>query len=105
MTVHCMVVWLTGMQYLHVLALKRCLTVVWPSQAFHDAICEYRVIFAICSTVACRTCTTETDSRRGVNGTWRRQSLSGCCKGIHRCDRYPASIDLSAEEGKKEPTF
>ena len=27
------------------------------------------------------------------------------CKGIHRCGRYPISIDLSAEEGKKVPTF
>ena len=32
-------------------------------------------------------------------------SVSGGWKGIHRCGRYPVSIDLSAEEGKKEPTF
>ena len=31
--------------------------------------------------------------------------VSRGCKGIHRCGRYPVSIDLSAEEGKKEPTF
>ena len=30
-------------------------------------------------------------------------SVSGCC--INRCGRYPVSIDLSPEEGKKEPTF
>ena len=29
---------------------------------------------------------------------------SGCCKGIDRCARYPASFDLSAEEVKTEPT-
>ena len=34
LVVHCM-------QYLHVLAVQRSLTVVRPSQAFHDAICEY----------------------------------------------------------------
>ena len=29
-------------------------------------------------------------------------SVSGGCKGIHRCGRCPVSTDLSAEEGKKE---
>ena len=29
---------------------------------------------------------------------------SGCCKGIDRCARSPASFDLSAEEVKTEPT-
>ena len=31
-------------------------------------------------------------------------SVSGGCKGIHRCGRYPVStdLDLSADEGKKE---
>ena len=52
---------------------------------------------------------TETDSRRGENGTRHRQglfSLINCrCKGIHRCGRYPEPMDLSAEEGKKVPTF
>ena len=32
-------------------------------------------------------------------------AVSEGCKGIHRCGRYPVSIDLSPEEGKKEPTF
>ena len=32
-------------------------------------------------------------------------SVSGVCKGMHRSGRYPVSIDLFAEEGKKEPTF
>ena len=32
-------------------------------------------------------------------------AVLACCKGIHKCGRYPVSIDLSAEKGKKEPTF
>ena len=32
-------------------------------------------------------------------------SVGGGCTGIHKCGRYPVSIDLSAEEGKKELTF
>ena len=33
-------------------------------------------------------------------------SVSGGCTLVHRwCGRYPITIDLSAEEGKKEPTF
>ena len=36
LVVHCMVVWLTGTQHLHVLAVQRSLTVVRPSQAFYD---------------------------------------------------------------------
>ena len=31
-------------------------------------------------------------------------ALTGCCKGIDRCARYPVSFDLSAEEVKTEPT-
>ena len=46
-----MVVWLTGIQYLHVLEVQRNLTIVRPSQASHAAMCEYRVMFAIFSTV------------------------------------------------------
>ena len=32
------------------------LTVLRPSQAFHDVICECRILFAIFPTVAYRTC-------------------------------------------------
>jgi len=32
-------------------------------------------------------------------------AVSGGSKGIHRCGRYPALTDLSAEEGKEETTF
>ena len=66
-------VWLTGVQYLHVLAVQRSLTVVRPSQAFHDSMCDYRVMFAIFSTVAANGTCTETGNRRRVNGTRRRQ--------------------------------
>ena len=55
-------------KYLRVLAVQHSLTVVPSSQAFRDAICEYRVMFAIFSTVAYRTCT-ETGSRREVSLT------------------------------------
>ena len=44
------------------------LTAVRPSQAFHDAICECRIMFAIFSTVAYRTCT-EAGSRLEVSLT------------------------------------
>ena len=68
-----MIAWLPGLQYIYVLAVQRSLTVVRLSQGFHDSMCEYRVIFAIFSTeVANGTCT-ETRSRRGENGTRRRQ--------------------------------
>ena len=42
LVVHCMVVWLTGIQYFHALAVQRSLAVVPPSQAFNGAVCEYR---------------------------------------------------------------
>ena len=70
-----MVACLTGIQYLHVLAFQRSLTVARPSQAFHDdAICEYRVMFAIFRQLRIigHVCT-ETGSRRGVNDTWARR--------------------------------
>ena len=35
-----MVVWLSGIQCLHILVVQRSLTVLRPSQAFHDIICE-----------------------------------------------------------------
>ena len=61
-----MVVWLTGMLYLHIiLVVQRSLTVPRPSQAFHHIICERRILFAIFPTVTYRTCT-EAASRRGV---------------------------------------
>ena len=44
LVVHCMVVWLTRMQYLHVLVVQRSLTVLRPSQAFHDMLCECRIL-------------------------------------------------------------
>ena len=66
-----MVVWLTGVQYLQVLAVQRSLAVVRLSQAFHDAICECGIMLAIFSTVAYRTCT-EAGSKRGMNDTKRR---------------------------------
>ena len=65
------IVWLTGIRYLRVLAVQRSLTVVRPSQAFHDS--EYRVMLAIFTTVVANGTCTQTDSRRGVNGTRRRQ--------------------------------
>ena len=57
-----------------VLAVQRSLTVVRPSQAFHDSMCDYRVMFAIFSTVAANGTCTETGRRQGVNGTRRRQA-------------------------------
>ena len=33
-----MVVWLTGIQYLHVPVVQRSLTIVRPSRAFHDLL-------------------------------------------------------------------
>ena len=39
--------WLTGIQYLHVLAVQRSLTIVRRSEAFHDAMCENGAMFAI----------------------------------------------------------
>ena len=62
-------VWLTGIQYFHVLVVQRGLTVVRPSLAFRDSMCEYRVMYAIFSTIVANGTCTETDSRRGVNGT------------------------------------
>ena len=49
LVVHCMVLWLTGRQYLHVLVVQRRLTVVRPSQAFIPwcRIYECRILFAI----------------------------------------------------------
>ena len=77
-----MIAWLPGLQYIYVLAVQRSLTVVRLSQGFHDSMCEYRVIFAIFSTeVANGTCT-ETRSRRGENGTRRRQQC-GCSRPIN----------------------
>ena len=70
----CMVVWLTGIQYLsdiHVLAFQRSLTVVRPSQALHDATCEGRIMFVFFSTVSYRTCTEQAGSRRGITDTRR----------------------------------
>ena len=67
-------VWLTAIQHLHVLAVQHSLTVVRPSQAFHDSMCDYRVMFAIFSTVAANGTCTETGRRQGVNGTRRRQA-------------------------------
>ena len=49
---HCMVVWLTRIQYLHVLVVQGSRTVLRPGQAFHDVLCECRVLFAIVPTVA-----------------------------------------------------
>ena len=46
MVVHCMVVWLTGIQYLHVPAVQRTLTVVRLSQEFYEAICKCRILFS-----------------------------------------------------------
>ena len=50
-----MVVWLMGIQYLHVLVVQRSLTVLRPSQAFHDMICECRILLANFPIVAYRT--------------------------------------------------
>ena len=53
-----------GIQYSHVLVVQRSLTVLRPSQAFHDATCEYRVMFAIFTIVVAYGTCTETCSRR-----------------------------------------
>ena len=66
-------VWLTDIQYLHVLAVQRSLTVVRPCQAFHDSMCEYREMFAIFLTVVANGTCTETGSRQGINSPRRRQ--------------------------------
>ena len=68
--------WLTGiLRTLHVLAVQRSLAnVVRQSQAFHDSMCDYRVMLAIFSKVVANGTCTETGSRRGVNGTRRRQA-------------------------------
>ena len=56
LVVHRMVVWLTGIQYLHdVLVVQRGLTVLRPSQAFHDIVCECRILLAIFQIMAYRT--------------------------------------------------
>ena len=57
LVVHCIIVWLTGLQYSYMCSQFSIysLTVVRPSQAFHDALCEHRVILAFFSTVAYRT--------------------------------------------------
>ena len=55
LVVHCMVVWLTGIQYFHVLVVRRSLTVLRPRQAFHDIICECRILLAIFAIGAYRT--------------------------------------------------
>ena len=103
-----MVVWLTSIQYLHVLVVQRSLvTVARPSQASHDdAICEYRGMFAIFRQWRTGHTCVQNQVAREVSMTPGPGAVSGCCcNGIHRCGRYPVSIDLSAEEGKKEPTF
>ena len=91
LVVHCM-------QYLHVLAVQRSLTVVRPSQAFHVQYVSIRVTFAIFSIVAYRTCT-EIGSRRSIIDTSRRHQVMVSlkdfrCHGIHRCGRCPLSIDI-----------
>ena len=60
-----MVVWLTGTQHLHELAVQHGLTVVRPSQAFRDATCEYRLMFVIFSTVVAYGTCTETGNKCG----------------------------------------
>ena len=54
--VHCMVVWLTGIQYLHLRVAQRSLTVLLrPSQAMHDIRCACRILLAMFPIVAYRT--------------------------------------------------
>ena len=65
-------VWLTDIQYLHVLAVQRSRTIVRPSQAFHDAMCECGVMFAIFSTLV-------------DNGTCTKTGINS-----RRCNWYPA---------------
>ena len=76
LVVHCMVVWLTGIQYsLHILVVSGSLAVVRPSQAIHDATCECRILlFAIFPTVAYRA-RTKAGSGRGINDTRRRHLM------------------------------
>ena len=69
-----MVVRLTGIQHFRVLAVQRNFTIVRRSQAFHDAMCEYGVIFSIFSTGVANGKCTQTGRRRGINGTGRRQA-------------------------------
>ena len=93
-----------------ILGVQRSLTVLRPSQAFHDVIWECRILFAVFPTVAYSTCAQAGSSRRGIIDARRRHqwlvSLRDFrCKGISRCGRCPASIDQYAEEGKKEPNF
>ena len=46
LVVHCMVVCLTGIKCLYVLVVQRSLTVLRPSQAFHDIMCECRILLS-----------------------------------------------------------
>ena len=78
-------VWLTVIQYLHVLAVQRSLTVVRPSTAFHDSTCEYRVMFAIFSTVVANGTCTKTGSRERLMalGADRRRQWCSCSQPIN----------------------
>ena len=83
----------------HALAVHRSIIVVRPTQAFHDEVCECRLVLAIFATVVYRTCA-EAGSRRGVFDTTRRHQLLVSlkdfgCKGIHWCGRCPVSMGLS----------
>ena len=61
-------------KYLRVLAVQHSLTVVPSSQAFRDAICEYRVMSAIFLTVVRKGYSeNEAGSRRGIIDTRRRR--------------------------------
>ena len=65
-------VWLTGVQYLHLLAVQSSLTVVRPSQAFHESMLKYRECLRFFDSSGPGR--TETGSRQGVNGTRRGQA-------------------------------
>ena len=47
-----MVVWPMRIKYFHVLVVQGSRTVLRPSQAFHDVLFEFRVLFAVVPTVA-----------------------------------------------------
>ena len=81
------------------------LTAVRPSRAFHDAVCEYRGMFTIFSTVAYRTWHVQKQVAGEVSWHQAPSVVVARVYTCGMCGRYPVSIDLSAEEGKKEPKF
>ena len=72
MVVHCIVVWLTGIQNLHILVVDRGVTVLRPNQAFHDIICVSDTACDFVKDIYVIVYTEEAGSRRGIIDTRHR---------------------------------